>query len=155
MRTDVLVAQVRAAFERVHRAVFLGDPVANARLSVDVVDVDVVHDAPTLVLVLVTPWTVNGLIFTPDDAFPEALEIAGRRRPVFRVELTGLATFRSVNLPVDTAALRSMAQARTLARSWVPPLHQAIRTALAAPALGGRSGPPSPAGTPDEGPARC
>lgn len=132
MRPDELVAQVRTAFERVHRAVFLGDPAANARLSVDVVDIDVVHDMPTLVLV--TPWTVNGLVFPPDDVFPDTLEIAGRRRPVFRVELAGLAACRSVNLPVETATLRGMAQARTLARSWIPPLHQAIRSALAAPA---------------------
>jgi [NiFe]-hydrogenase assembly, chaperone, HybE len=153
MRPDQLVADVRAAFERVHREVFLGDPVANARLTVDVVDVAVVHDAPTLVLV--TPWTVNGLVFTPDDDFPETLEIAERRRPVFRVEMTGLPAFRSVNLPVETAALHSMAQARTLARSWVPPLHQAIRTALAAPAQGDGSDAPSPMVTGSERPARC
>ena len=145
MRPDELVATVRAAFERVHREVFLGDPAANARLTVDVVDVDVVHDAPTLVLV--TPWTVNGLIFSPGHAFPGTLEIAGHRRPVFRVELPGLDAFRSVNLPVETGALHSMAQARTLARSWVRPLHEAIRAALAAPAQGGDSDVPPAAAT--------
>lgn len=128
---------MRAAFERVHREVFLGDPVANARLTVDVVDIDVVRDMS--VLVLVTPWTVNGLVFPSDDDFPETLEIAGRRRPVFRVVLTGLPAFRSVNLPVETAGLHDMGQARTLARSWIPPLHQAIRTALATPVQGDRS----------------
>lgn len=150
---DELVAGTRAAFERVHREVFLGDPVANARLTVDVVDAAIVVDTPTLVLV--TPWTVSGLAFPPDDDFPETLEIAERRRPVFRIDMVGVGGFRSVNLPVETAALHSMAQARTLARSWVPPLHQAIRAARATRAQGGQSGAPPVAVTGPERPARC
>jgi [NiFe]-hydrogenase assembly, chaperone, HybE len=122
---DALAAGVRVAFDHLHRDVFLGDPVANPRLAVDVVDAAIVADTPTLVLV--TPWTVNGLAFPPDDDFPDSLQIAGRTRPVFRVELAGLAVFRSVNLPPQTASLHSMSQARTLARSWVAPLHEAVR----------------------------
>lgn len=128
---DELAAAVRAAFGRVHRDVFLGDSVANARLTVDVVDAAVV--AGVSCVVLVTPWTVNGLIFSEGD-FPDWLDLARRRHRVFRVTMAGLAPFGSVNLPVATAALHDMAQARALARSWIAPLHEAIRAARTAPA---------------------
>ena len=126
-RLDELVADVRAAFERVHREQFLADPVANPRLAVDVVDSAVVEDTPAVVLL--TPWTVNGLAFPPDDRFPEALEIAGRRRPVFRITMQELGAFRSVNLPLDPAGLSGMAQARRLARSWAAPFQDAVAAA--------------------------
>jgi len=124
---DDVAVGVRQAFERVHREQFLGDRAANPRLTVDVIDAATVDDTPAVVLI--TPWTVNGLAFPPADEFPEVLEIAARRRPVFRVELPELGAFRSVNLPMEAASLRDMDQARTLARSWAVHFHDAVRTA--------------------------
>jgi hypothetical protein len=141
-RLDEFVAPGHAAFERVHRDVSLGDPVANARLTVDVVDAATVYDTPALVLV--TPWTGNGLVFLDGDS-PESQELAGRRRTVFRVDVAGVGAFRSVNLPVEAAASRSTVQARTLARSWISPLHLAVHTVRAARAQDDRSDAPSPA----------
>jgi [NiFe]-hydrogenase assembly, chaperone, HybE len=126
-RLAEIVADVRAAFERVHREQFLGDPAANPRLAVAVLDPAVVADTP--VVVLLTPWTVNGLAFPPDDEFPAELEIAGRRRPVFRVEVPELGAFRSVNLPPEPSSLSSLAQARGLARSWAGPFQAAVAAA--------------------------
>ncbi len=124
-RVDDVAAGVREAFERVHREQFLGDRAANPQLTVDVIDAALVEDTPAVVLI--TPWTINGLAFPPDDEFPEELELAGRRRPVFRVDMARLGAFRSVNLPVEAASLRSMDQARTLAHSWAGHFHDAVR----------------------------
>jgi len=124
---DDLAASLREAFERVHREQFIGDRIANPRLTVDVIDVALVADTPTAVLI--TPWTVNGLAFPPDDEFPDTLDIAARRRPVFRIDMPGLKEFRSVNLPVEAASLHDMVQARALARSWTVHFRDAVRTA--------------------------
>jgi [NiFe]-hydrogenase assembly, chaperone, HybE len=129
LQLDEIVGNARQAFELVHRKHFLGDPVANSRLVVDVLDPAVVIDTPTALLL--TPWTINGLAFPPDDEFPEVLEIAGRRRMVFRVEMAELGPFRSVNLPLEAGSLRSMAQARGLTRSWTGHFQEAVRGARA------------------------
>ncbi|WIY00498.1 [NiFe]-hydrogenase assembly chaperone HybE [Amycolatopsis mongoliensis] len=126
---DGLTDQVRRAFDRISREKFRGDPVANPRLTVDVLGAAVVAGVPTMVVL--TPWTITGLAFPPDDVFPSVLEIAGRPRPVYRLEVAGLGTVRSVTLPTETAALRGMAQARDLARSWVEPFRLAVRAARA------------------------
>jgi hypothetical protein len=137
---DEIVANVRTAFELVYRKHFLGDPVANPRLAVDILDPAVVVDTPALVLL--TPWTVNGLAFPPDDNFPEQLEIAGRPRLVFCLKMAELGAFRSVNLPLEAASLRSMAQARGLARSWSVHFHDAVGAArLARAARADHPGP--------------
>jgi hypothetical protein len=137
---DEIAADVRLAFERVHRERFQGDPAANPRLTVDVIDPAVVEGIPTVVLL--TPWTINGLAFPPDGEFPDSLEIAGRRRRVFRIELAELGAFCSVNLPLEPANLRSMAQARELTRSWVAHFRDAVRVAgRASEAAAGRLDP--------------
>ena len=122
---DALVTDVHRTFDRVHRERFLGDPVANPRLGVAVVDAALVADTPALVLL--TPWTINGLAFPPDDVFPATLTVAGRVRPAHRIDMPELGVFRSVNLPTETAGLRDMAQAHALASSWAQPFREAVR----------------------------
>ena len=122
---DALVADVTRTFDRVHREQFLGDPVANPRLRVAVVDAALVADTPALVLL--TPWTINGLAFPPDDVFPATLTVAGRVRPAHCIDMPELGVFRSVNLPTETAGLRGMAQAHALASSWAQPFREAVR----------------------------
>lgn len=119
-----------AAFTTVHRTVFLGDPAANPRLPVDVLEPALVADTPTLVLL--TPWTLNGLLFPPDDAFPEQISVAERLRPVFVAELPPLGRYRSVNLVGDVSRYETPEQARTIARSWAAPFQAAVRAARAA-----------------------
>lgn len=128
------VGQVAAAtleaFTRVHRTVFLGDPAANPRLPVDVLAPATVVDTPTLVLL--TPWTLNGLLFPPDDDVPTVLVVAGRARRVHSAEVDGLGGYRSVNLVADVSRWRGPEQARTVARSWVEPFRAAVAEARAA-----------------------
>jgi hypothetical protein len=131
-RLDDLAAKVWEAFGRVYREQFRGDSAANPRLKVEVIDAAVAADTPTVVLI--TPWTINGLAFPPGGEFPETLDLAGRRRPVFTVEMAELGVFRSVNLPVEAAGLTSMEQARTLARSWAGHFQDAVRAARQAAA---------------------
>jgi hypothetical protein len=100
-----LDARVRATFEyfdRVHREVFAGDPAANPRLTVQVVDPDEVEGVHTMVLIC--PWTVNGMFFpTSDQYLPDELEIGGRRHPVFANQLDELGRYGSVNLVSDVS----------------------------------------------------
>ena len=90
-----------------------------------VVDAALVADTPALVLL--TPWTINGLAFPPDDVFPATLTVAGRVRPAHRIDMPELGVFWSVNLPTETAGLRGMAQAHALASSWAQPFREAVR----------------------------
>ena len=122
---EALVTDVHRTFDRVHRERFLGDPAANPRLGVAVVDAALVADTPALVLL--TPWTINGLAFPPDDVFPATLTVAGRVRPAHHIDMPELGVFWSVNLPTETAGLRGMAQAHALANSWAQPFREAVR----------------------------
>jgi hypothetical protein len=128
---DLLSIRATAAFTEVHRTAFVGDPAANPRLGVEVVEAVRVLDTPTLVLV--APWTLNGLIFPTRDGFPHELEIAGQTRPVFEVNLPPLGRFLSVNLVSNLWGLRDQRRARALARSWATPFRDAVLAALTAP----------------------
>lgn len=125
--TDDLAALaegVEAVFADIHRRVFLGDPVANPRLRVEVVDPVMVADTPTLVLI--TPWTLNGLAFPPDGAFPETLRVGGRQLPVFANDIAGMAPYHSVNLASDVLAVDGPASARALADTLGGPFRDAV-----------------------------
>lgn len=117
-----------AAFAGVHRRVFAGDPAANPRLPVEVAASATAGDTRTLVLI--TPWTLNGLIFCPDDDFPAELSIAGLPpRAVYATELEPLGRFRSVNLVPDVSGLPDPERARSLAASWAEPFRAAVEAA--------------------------
>lgn len=122
---DELAAAVLAAFTRVHREVFIGDPAANPRLPVDVLEPLVVEGMPTMVLL--TPWTLNGLFFPVDGVAPEQLTVAGRPRPVFAAELDHVGPYYSVNLVPDVSGLPSPERGRALARACAAPFQEAVR----------------------------
>ena len=77
-----LATQVHDVFTGIHDRVFRGDPAANPRLQVQVVAAVVAHDTPAVLLL--TPWTGNGLAFPPDGSFPAQVVVAGRRCPPAR-----------------------------------------------------------------------
>ncbi len=122
-----VASRTAAVFDEIHQRVFLGDPAANPRLKVEVIDASMVEDTPTIVLV--TPWTLNGLTFPPDGSLGEELVIAGRRVPVFANDLPELGHYLSVNLAPDVSGLASPKAARELAASLVGPFHQAVAAA--------------------------
>jgi hypothetical protein len=125
-----LAEHALTAFAAVHRRVFAGDPAANPRLVVEVTEAAMAGDTATLVII--TPWTLNGLLFSPDDIFPDELSIADRPQPVFITELEPLGRFRSVNLVSDVSGLPGPERARSLARSWAGPFRMAVEAARAA-----------------------
>lgn len=124
---DALALRTQEVFARIHRDVFLGDPAANPRLHVEVVDPELVVDTPTLVLV--TPWTLNGLLFPPDEDVAGDLTVGGRRLPVFRHELPELGPYRLVNLVGDVSQLANPGAARHAARVFGPPFREAVAQA--------------------------
>jgi len=122
-----LTRRTKAVFEEIHRSVFLGDPAANPRLAVDVVGAATAHDTP--VLVLITPWTLNGLAFPPDGKLPETLEVSDQPRRVYAAELEALGPYHSVNLVADVSRLDRPEEARRLAGSLAEPFRTAVERA--------------------------
>ena len=113
---------------------FAGDPAANTRLKVEVLGEATAGDTPTLVLV--TPWTLNGLAFPPDDRFPDSLTIGKRSYPVFHNEIDALGSYYSVNLMGDVSMLKSPESARAVGSQLGAPFRVAVekaREALAVP----------------------
>lgn len=124
---DTLVAATEAAFQGIYERSFRGDAATNPRLKVEVLEPAVVADTPTLVLI--TPWTLNGLFFPPVDVSARELVIDGERRPVFVNEIEELGRYLSVNLVPDVSNLQSPREARETARRLAEPFRNAV-TAL-------------------------
>jgi hypothetical protein len=120
-------ATIRRVFEEIHRATFLLDPTTNPRLGIEVIDAGVAFDTPTFVLI--TPWTLSGLAFPPDERFPESLEINGKVHRAYPIEVPALGRHRSVNLVSDMSDLRSFGQAREVARCLAPLFRAAVAKA--------------------------
>jgi hypothetical protein len=122
-----LVARAGEAFRGVHDLVFAGDPSANPRLRVEPVEPAWVDGVPTLVLI--TPWTLNGLMF-PLGAGPDELVVATFPRRAYRGDVVPLGVYWSVNLVPDVSQLTSPGQARRLAASFADPFREAVRAWL-------------------------
>ncbi len=118
--------QVLAAFQHVHQTAFAGDPAVNPALAVAVTDLLMAGDTPTIVLL--TPWTLNGLAFPPDRQLPARCEIAGATRLIFRNHLAGLGEYYSVNLIPDVSGIATQAEALKLALSLAEPWRDLIAT---------------------------
>lgn len=119
-----LDARVRVAFVEIHHRVFLGDPAANPPLKVEVLGSRTAGDTTTLVVV--TPWTINGLVFAP--APPVIVRLAGPRRPVHALELPSPGRFGSINLVPDVSG-PARPGARPVATSWLAPFRSAVADA--------------------------
>ena len=118
--------QVLAAFEDVYQRSFRGDPVANPRLRVETVAPALVLD--TITVVLVTPWTLNGLFCPPPSTVaPDWLEVSGRPRRVFPGKLDGVGRYLSVHLLPDVSHLQSPQQVRTMAAAFAGAFGTAVR----------------------------
>lgn len=124
-----LARATETAFEAVHDRAFRGDPAANPRLTVEVLEAARVGDAATLVLI--APWTLNGLVFLEDVRFPDTLAIGPRTVPVFTNELPGIGTYRSVNLIPDVSGFSSPGEARRSARMLAGLFRDAVARARA------------------------
>ena len=124
-----LSATTRAAFEELHHRSFLGDPACNPELIVEVVGPATVGETPTLILV--TPWTLNGLMFLEKGHSIPELVIGKRRFPVFENTVESLGTYSSVHLVPDVRRLADREAARHAAEALVGPFREAVARALA------------------------
>ena len=127
MRADERANQVLTRFRRIHDEVFRGDSAENAALEVEVLGADTAGDTP--IVILITPWTLNGLAFPADGRFPEQLIVNKRNHRVFTHELDGLGPYRSVNLVSDVSSLANQDDARRLAEEVAEPFRVAVAQA--------------------------
>jgi len=125
-----LVTRAEEAFRGVQLRVFADDPAVNANLSVEATEAAFVGRVATLVLI--TPWTLNGLLVSPDDAGPSEVLVAGDLRRAFRGDVAPLGVYWAVNLVPDVSRLASLRQARTLANSFAGPFRDGVRAWLTA-----------------------
>ena len=115
-------------FERVHREVFVGDRASNPNLAVEVLESIEVSGVPTLVLI--TPWTLNGMVFGDLGDFPTSLTVGAKEYPVFANTIEELGSYQSVNLVPDVSNLESQEAARRTARAYAQPFWSAVAQAL-------------------------
>ena len=119
--------QVRAVFDEIHRRAFLMDTATNRRLSVDVVDAGEIGSARAFILI--APWTLNALVFTPDGRLSDRLEISAREHRAYLIDVPGLGPHHVINLVPDVSQLPSHDHALKTANAMVEPLRQAIARA--------------------------
>ena len=123
-----LAVTTRAAFEEIHRKSFLGDPACNPKLIVEVVGPATVGETPTLILV--TPWSLKGLMFPPEGHTISELVVGKRPFPVFENTVEGLGTHSGVNLVPDVRGFADREAARHAAGALAEPFREAVARAL-------------------------
>lgn len=116
-------AAVLAAFQHIHETSFRGEPLENERLEVEVLHAaELDSDFGTqVVLVLLTPWAMNGMVL-PGRGLPSGMNVAGVHRTFQAMELPGVGSYSQVTLVGDVSKYGSQAQARTIALSLIPVL---------------------------------
>lgn len=116
-------ALVLDAFRTIHEQVFADDPSVNAALEVEVIPVTSLDGAfgEQSVLILITPWALNGVII-PGRGLPESMDVTGQQRAVIAMETDALGAYAQVTLVGDVSRYGSQEQARTIANSMVPVL---------------------------------
>jgi hypothetical protein len=128
--------QTYAYFESIHRDVFAGDPACNPSLAVEVVGPEELAGHPTLVLI--TPWTLNGMVFGELADFPSTLSVGARAYPVFAHSLPKLGPYRSINLVPDVSSFGDQESARKAARAYLQPFRNAVAKAIEDMSVGDR-----------------
>ena len=124
---EATVERLQAAFESIHRERFAGTALANEQLEVEVIPAGLVTSSSGThqLVVVVTPWTMNGLAL-PGTGIPETILVAGKPRSLTHMEVPGIGQYAQVNLVSDVSKYTNHRQARTIAQSFVEPFVQAI-----------------------------
>lgn len=121
--------RIRSVFATIHGPAFDADTELSTGIEVDVIDAGIAGDTPTFILL--TPWTINGLAFPPDQRFSVALEIDGATRPVYSIERSMLGPYRAVNLAPLGSHFPSAVHARHFAERAAPKFRRAVEEARA------------------------
>ena len=123
-----LAATTCAEFEQIHHNSFLGDPACNPKLVVEIVEPAMVADTPTMILI--APWTLNGIMFPPPDTPIPELVVGQRRFSVFENTLDSIGTYSSVNLVPDVCGFADREAAQHAAAALAAPFREAVARAL-------------------------
>lgn len=123
-----LVDATREAFEGVRRTADAGDTAGNSNLVVEVVEAAHVEDTATMILI--TPWTLDGLMFPAPGRTISELIVGRRRRQVFAGTLDGIGDYLGVNLVADVSGLADRAAARHAAAALGEPFRHAVSRAF-------------------------
>lgn len=126
---SALEDRIRKVFATVHGPAFEATDELATGLTVDVLDAGVAFDTPTYILV--TPWTINGLAFPPDEDFPAAIEIDDQIHVVYSVTRSELGPYRAVNLAPVGSHFPSPAHARRFAEMSARRFRRAVEEARA------------------------
>lgn len=114
---------VLRVFRNIHDSVFAGDVAVNPHLEVEVIPVASLEGVfgEQSVVIVITPWTMNGIVL-PGRGLPESMAVTGTRRPLIGMELPELGSYTQVALVGDVSRYTSQQQARTIAESMIPVL---------------------------------
>ena len=123
-----LTASTKAAFEEIHHNSFLGDPLCNPKLIVEVVAPAMVAETPTLILI--TPWTLYGIFFPSEEQSITELVVGQRTFPVFESTGESISSYSSVNLVPDVCGLADREAAQHAAAALAEPFREAVARAL-------------------------
>ena len=127
--SQVRAEQIRMVFAKIHGPAFDADTELSTGIEVDVIDAGIALDTP--IFILLTPWTINGLAFPPDQRFPVAIEIDGETHPIYSIERSRLGPYRAVNLAPIGSHFPSAAHARHFAERAGPKFRRAVEEARA------------------------
>lgn len=126
---QVRTEQIRRVFARIHGPAFDADTELSTGIEVGVIEAGIALDTPTFILL--TPWTINGLAFPPDQGFPVAIEVDGATRPVYSIQLSELGPYYAVNLAPFGSHFPSAVHARHFAERAAPKFRRAVEEARA------------------------
>jgi hypothetical protein len=124
-----LQERIRRVFAAIHGPAFDGETELSTGIDVEVFAGGTAVDTPTYILL--TPWTINGLAFPPDDDFPSGLALDGRIKVVYAIEDSPLGPYRAVNLAPLGSHFPSPAHARKVAHDYAPMFRRAVEEARA------------------------
>jgi hypothetical protein len=127
--------RIRDNFRALHRPAPGDDFESSTGIGVEVLDAGIALDTPTFILI--TPWTMNGLAFAPDDALPHALVVDGRIRAVDSVDQPPLGHYLAVNLVPFGTHFPSPVHARKVAHLLAPEFRRAVTQARQAISISG------------------
>lgn len=119
-----LARRIRRVFAAIHGPAFDAASELSTGIEVEVFDAGLAFDTPTYILL--TPWTINGLAFPPDDDFPSGLAVDSRVRVVYAILDSPLGPYRAVNLTPLGSHFPSPAHARKVARDFAPMFRRAV-----------------------------
>lgn len=125
-----LASRVLVYFRRVDQLVFADGPTSNPSLVVEVIGPVMALD--TCVMILVTPWTIAGLVFPPDDWRPSHLEVGDLLCSTRVNHVDGIGHYLWVPMGSDVFSYPTQESCRAEATKLLGQLTPAVEKARAA-----------------------